>query len=137
MAIGTKERTELRDEITSQGYSWEYIDEWQPKITLYRHCDKLSPDGAMVSPLGAALKNVPGNPDFVNKKAKIGLFAWKPSEACTCRWCNERNSLAPKEEPEQEVEEPTFSGTATEVLTQMGQTKQSRRKMGPHFQSDS
>jgi hypothetical protein len=91
----------------------------------------------MVSPLGAALKNVPGNPDFVNKKAKIGLFAWRPSETCTCRWCNERNSLAPKEEPEQEVEEPTFSGTATEVLTQMGQTKQSRRKMGPHFQSDS
>jgi hypothetical protein len=137
MAIGTKERTELREELVNQGYSWEYIDEWQPKTTLYRHREMLSPDGAVVSPAGTALRNMPGNPDYVNKKAMVGLFTWPPSETCTCRWCNERNSQTPQQEPEQEAEEPTFSGTAAEVLSQMGQAKKSRRRMGPHFQSDS
>jgi hypothetical protein len=127
MAIGTKERTELREELVNKGYSWEYIDEWQPKVTLYRHRDMLSPDGSVVSPAGTALKNMPGNPDYVNRKSRLGLFTWRPSDTCTCRWCNEKNPQeAPGKEPEQEVEEPTSSNP-----------KNSRRKMGPHFQSDS
>jgi len=87
MAIGTKERTEMRDKLVSQGYDWKYIDEWQPKVTLYRHCPVYSPSGAETSPRGAAIHNLPGNPDYVHKKTRIGLFTWPPSDSCQCRWC--------------------------------------------------
>ena len=87
MAIGTRERIELRDELTSQGYHWDYIDEWQPKVTLYRHRALVSPSGDLVSQVGTALHNLPGNPDYVSKKTRIGLFTWPPSDSCRCRWC--------------------------------------------------
>ena len=87
MAITTKERTELRQELVGQGYSWKYIDEWQPKVTLYRHRALTNPSGETVSPVGTKLENMPGNPDYVNKKARAGLLSWPPSSACTCRWC--------------------------------------------------
>jgi len=87
MAITTKERTELRQELVGQGYSWNYIDEWQPKVVLYRHRALTNPNGEAVSPVGTKLENMPGNPDYVNKKARAGLFPWPPSNACTCRWC--------------------------------------------------
>jgi hypothetical protein len=85
----TKERTELREELVSQGYSWEYIDEWQPKVALYLHKAKKNPSGDVVNPVGAKLVNLPGNPDYVNRKARLGLFPWPPNDACTCRWCAE------------------------------------------------
>ena len=88
MAIGTRERIELRDELTSQGYHWDYIDEWQPKVTLYRHRALVSPSGDVVSQVGTALHNLPGNPDYVSKKTRIGLFTWPPSPTCSCRWCS-------------------------------------------------
>jgi hypothetical protein len=87
MAITTKERTELRTELVGQGYSWNYIDEWQPKVTLYRHMALTNPSGETVSPVGVALENLPGNPDYVSRKARLGLFPWPPGNACTCRWC--------------------------------------------------
>ncbi len=87
MAIGTRERTQLRDELTSQGYHWNYIDEWQPKVTLYRHRALVSPSGDVVSQVGTALHNLPGNPDYVSKKTRIGLFTWPPSDSCRCQWC--------------------------------------------------
>ena len=87
MAIGTRERIQLRDELTSQGYHWNYIDEWQPKVTLYRHCAMKSTSGEVISPAGTALPNLPGNPDYVAKKTRIGLFPWPPSDSCQCRWC--------------------------------------------------
>jgi hypothetical protein len=87
MAIGTKERTELRDKLVSAGYDWNYIDEWQPKVTLYRHCAAYSPSGAEVSPRGTALHNLPGHPDYVQRKMRIGLFTWPPSDTCQCQWC--------------------------------------------------
>ena len=87
MAITTKERTVLREELVGQGYSWKYIDEWQPKITLYRHRALMNPSGDTVSPVGTKLENLPGNPDYVNKKARAGLLPWPPGNACTCRWC--------------------------------------------------
>jgi len=87
MAIATNERTALRQELVSQGYSWKYIDEWQPKITLHRHMAIKNTSGEIVSPVGARLENLPGNPDYVNRKARLGLFPWPPSSNCTCRWC--------------------------------------------------
>ena len=96
MAIGTKERTELRDKLVSQGYDWKYIDEWQPKVTLYRHCPVYSPSGAEASPRGTAIHNLPGNPDYVHKKGRIWLFTWPPSDTCTCRWCVEESKASTK-----------------------------------------
>ena len=89
MAITTRERTELRDELVGQGYSWEYIDDWQPKITLYRHAIKMSPSGEVISPAGTAVKGLPGNPDYVARKAKLGMLPYLPSDTCICRWCAE------------------------------------------------
>ena len=101
MAIGTKERTEMRDKLVAQGYDWKYIDEWQPKVTLYRHCPAYSPSGAEVSPRGTALRNLPGNPDYVQKKTRIGLFTWPPSDTCQCQWCvKERSTSSTPPEPE-------------------------------------
>jgi len=92
MAITTKERTELREELVGQGYSWKYIDEWQPKVTLIRHRAIKNPNGEIVSPAGTKLENLPGNPDYVNRKARLGLFPWPPSNTCTCRWCAEKSA---------------------------------------------
>lgn len=89
MALTTKDRTELRDELVGQGYSWEYIDDWQPKITLYRHAIKMSPSGEVISPAGTAVKGLPGNPDYVARKAKLGMLPYLPSDTCKCRWCAE------------------------------------------------
>ena len=87
MALTTKDRTELREELVGQGYSWEYIDEWQPKITLYRHAAKMSTNGDMISPAGTAVKGLPGNPDYVARKAKLGMLPYLPNDTCVCRWC--------------------------------------------------
>ena len=99
MAPTTKERTELRGELVGRGYSWEYIDEWQPKITLYRHAIKMSPSGEVISPAGTAVKGLPGNPDYVARKAKLGRLPYLPSDTCECRWCVERMAGNAKAEP--------------------------------------
>ena len=85
--VTTKERTELRDELVGQGYSWRYIDEWQPKITLYRHAPTRSEDGQVISPVGTKVENLPGNPDYVSRKAKLGMLPYPPDEGCECKWC--------------------------------------------------
>jgi hypothetical protein len=94
MAITTKERTQLREELVGQGYAWKYIDEWQPKVTLYRHTEMKNPSGEVVSKAGTKLGNLPGNPDYVNRKARLGLFPWSPSDTCACRWCAEKSANA-------------------------------------------
>ena len=96
MAMTTKERTDLREELVSQGYSWDYIDEWQPKVTLYRHREMKNPKGEVVSEVGTKVEGLPGNPDYITRKARQGLLQWKPSDSCTCKWCAERKkSSAP------------------------------------------
>ena len=88
--MNTKERTELREELVGQGYSWKYIDEWQPKITLYRHRDMRNTSGEIVSEAGTKIEGLPGPPDYVTRNARQGLLQWPPSDSCTCRWCVER-----------------------------------------------
>ena len=63
--VTTKERTEIRAELVGQGYSWEYIDGWQPKITLYRHRE-IKNGEEVVSPVGTKVENLPGNPFYGN-----------------------------------------------------------------------
>ena len=87
MVMPTKERTELRNELVSQGYAWEYVDEWQPKTTLYLHRAKTNGNNQVVKPVGTKVTGVPGNPDYVARKARIGMLPYPPSDTCECRWC--------------------------------------------------
>jgi hypothetical protein len=112
---GITERNRQKNELASIGFSMKYIDEWQPKTTLYRHKPSYTVSGEMDSDVGTTVKGVPGNPDYVLRKAAIGMFPWPPGEACICGWCVER------------ADPPSVSATVTE----------GKRRMGPHFKVDS
>ena len=107
MALTTKERTDLRKELVSQGYAWEYVDEWQPKTTLYLHAPRLNEQGDVVKPAGATVENLPGSPDYVLGKARLGMLPYPPSSTCECRWCAIYNAQAEvkTESEDGEVEE--------------------------------
>ncbi len=99
---GITERNQQKIELANSGFSMRYIDEWQPKTTLYRHKPSLSVGGAVNEEVGTSVIGVPGNPDYVLRKAKIGLFPWKPGVSCDCKWCKE-SYKEPEPEPEPEV----------------------------------
>ena len=86
---GITERNQQKLELANRGFSLRYIDEWQPKTDLYRHKAIRNPQGEIVMDVGTTAKGVPGNPDYVLKKSKIGLFPWEPSVSCECKWCQE------------------------------------------------
>ena len=116
--VTTKERTEIRAELVGQGYSWEYIDGWQPKITLYRHRD-IKNGEVVVSPVGTKIENLPGNPDYVLRKSKLGLLPYPPSDTCECRWCEARSAEVATEVTEEQVEEPKESITCDECSEEL------------------
>jgi len=89
--VGITERNQQKKELVDAGFSLKYIDEWVPKTTLYRHRASYNVEGKISEEVGTAVKGVPGNPDYVLRKKKIGLFPWIPSESCDCKWCAERN----------------------------------------------
>jgi hypothetical protein len=97
--VGITERNRQKNELARIGFSLKYVDEWQPKTTLYLHKPSYNVGGGISQNVGAALKNVPGNPDYVLRKARIGLFPWEPGGTCTCRWClkNRDPIFEPKE----------------------------------------
>ena len=96
---GITERNQQKVELANNGFSMRYIDEWQPKTTLYRHKPSLNVEGEVVMDTGTPVTGVPGNPDYVLKKAKIGLFPWKPGVSCDCKWCKD-SYVEPVPEPE-------------------------------------
>ena len=96
---GITERNQQKMELVNSGFSMRYIDEWQPKTTLYRHKASMNIQGEVVRDIGTTVTGVPGNPDYVLRKSKIGLFPWKPSESCECRWCRD-SYVEPQPEPE-------------------------------------
>ena len=96
---GITERNQQKVELANSGFSMRYIDEWQPKTVLYRHKASLNVQGEVVRDVGTALTGVPGNPDYVLRKAKIGLFPWKPGVSCDCKWCKD-SYVEPVPEPE-------------------------------------
>ena len=114
---GITERNQQKLDLANVGYSMKYIDEWQPKTTLYRHKASLNVEGEIVREVGTTVGNVPGNPDYVLRKARIGLFQWPPSESCECQWCQEP-SKAPKVEQQ---------------ITDGEEEKSSPSNMGPHY----
>ena len=96
---GITERNQQRIELANSGFSMSYIDEWQPKTVLYRHKASLNVQGEVVRDVGTALTGVAGNPAYVLRKAKIGLFPWKPGVSCDCKWCKD-SYVEPAPEPE-------------------------------------
>ena len=103
----------------------KYIDEWQPKTTLYRHKPILTLDGSISQDVGSKVEQVPGNPDYVLRKAKIGLFPWKPSSECDCQWCGESFAKA-----EVVVDKPTKSIAVTETCKACGFKMEAKNKLG-------
>lgn len=87
--VGITERNKQRLELANAGFSMGYIDDWQSKTTLYRHKPSYNNEGKIIGAVGTAITGVPGNPDYVLRKAKIGLFPWKPGPECDCKWCRE------------------------------------------------
>ena len=87
--VGITERNKQKLELANAGFSMGYIDDWQSKTTLYRHKPSYNNEGKIIGPVGTTITGVPGNPDYVLRKAKIGLFPWEPNQECDCTWCRE------------------------------------------------
>ena len=79
---GITERNKQKNELAGMGYSLRYIDEWQRKTRLYRHKAAYNVDGVVMEDVGTFVDNVPGNPDYVLRKSRIGLFPWEPAQDC-------------------------------------------------------
>ena len=112
--VGVSERNQQKLELVNAGFSLKYIDEWQPKTSLYRHKPSYNIEGNVSQGIGTVIKGVPGNPDYVLRKARIGLFPWLPSDTCECQWCREKAVKAVKEKPKEEVKK--------EILTSQSET---------------
>jgi len=125
--VSTSDRLQQRAELVANGYSWEYVDIWPPKTTLYRHAPGLNTEGDVVFPVGTHIKGVPGTPAYVLAKAKLGLLQVPPGEGCECQWCSIRNAhVEPVTEsgdyvdPEQESVRCQDCGEAVFALTKSG-----------------
>ena len=88
--VTTSERQKQRKELGEAGYAWDYVDEWQPKTNLYRHAPGFNVSGDISFPVGSLVKGVPGSPDYVLRKARIGMLQHPPGDTCECQWCVER-----------------------------------------------
>ena len=124
MVIGMQEYNKVKNELRGLGYSMKYVDEWQPKTRLYRHKAAYNVDGELTDEAGTYVDNVPGDPRYLLRKAKIGMFGFPPSETCRCKWCNEDNGsqVAAKTE-------------VVEAAPESAETGIGKRRMGPHFKS--
>lgn len=87
--MDSKKRQEIRAELVSQGYAWDYVDSWPPKVTLWVHRDLLNTEGQVSILRGTALPNHPGHPDHLARKSRIGLLNWPPGPSCRCKACRE------------------------------------------------
>jgi len=135
--VNLSDRQRMRNELVAIGYSWEYIDEWQPKTTLYRHTPGLNVDGEETFPVGSAIKGVPGSPDYVLKKARLGMFPFLPGDTCECKWCiaNKVHVELPTEPVKAEPQETVDCqecGEQVSALTKSGALSRLRVHMKTH-----
>ena len=134
---GITERNKQKAELAGMCYSLRYIDEWQPKAILYRHKAAYNAEGTMMEGVGTFIGNVPGNPDYVLRKSRIGLFTWPPSDTCTCKWCLERRQ---PDEPVQQASQDASDAVEVDVARESASTASvSRRRgsgqTGPYYQA--
>ena len=94
--ITTADRVPMKAELVANGYAWNYLDTWQPKITLYRHAPGLTVTGELAFPVGTPLPQLPGEPGYVLKMARNGMLPYPPTENCECRWCLGRRGSTPE-----------------------------------------
>lgn len=80
----------LDDELAQLGYTWEYLDRWQPKVDMYWHVDQLNVAGEIVGRAGQKLPNLPAHPDHQASYARRGILPWPPSKECECKACRAR-----------------------------------------------
>ena len=128
MAIGMQEYNKVKNELMGLGYSMRYVDEWQPKTRLYRHKAAYSVDGDLTDEVGTYTDNVPGDPRYLLRKARIGMFGFPPSETCTCKWCNENKVT-------QVVAKTEVVEAAPESGAPVAPTGTGKRRVGPYFKS--
>ena len=120
MPLGMQEYNKVKNELVGLGYSMRYVNEWQPKIRLYRHKPAYNIEGDLTDEVGTHGDNVPGEPRYLLRKAQMGLFGFPPSETCECSWCQERQAEGAAEA----ALEPATAGTGTK-----------KGVMGPHFKN--
>ena len=125
---GITERNQMKNELAGMGYSLRYIDEWQPKARLYRHKASYNVEGVIADKVGTYMDNIPGNPDYVLKKSKIGVFPWPPSEACTCKWCVERRGT------QQDTVVAHVEGTEPLPVSNESSSRRGSKRFGPHLE---
>lgn len=80
----------LDGELAQLGYTWEYLDRWQPKVDMYWHVDQMNVAGEVVGRAGQKLPNLPVHPDHQERYARRGILPWPPGEECECKGCRER-----------------------------------------------
>lgn len=97
LTMDSLKRQQARAELTAQGYSWDYVDSWPPKIDMWNHVDLKNIEGVVVAPAGKLFPNQPGHPDHAARKSRIGFLPWEPSETCKCRGCRTRYAPTPEE----------------------------------------
>lgn len=88
--MDAKQKRELQVELRSKGYSWNYLDTWQPKVDMWWHRPQLNTEGQEVWPAGTLVPNQPGHPDHQARLSRRGLLPWPPSEGCRCKGCRDR-----------------------------------------------
>ena len=135
--VTTSERQKQRKELGEAGYAWDYVDEWQPKTNLYRHAPGLNINGDISSPVGSLVKGVPGSPDYVLRKARIGMFQRPPGDTCECRWCvASKVGIEIAEEPKQEEPQESVAcqecGESVTAVTKAGALSRLRVHMKSH-----
>ena len=128
MAIGMQEYNKVKNELMGLGYSMRYVDEWQPKTRLYRHKAAYNADGDLTDEVGTYTDNVPGDPRYLLRKARIGMFGFPPSETCTCKWCNENKEAQVATKTEVVEAAPESSAPVAPI-------GRGKRRMGPYYKS--
>ena len=124
---GITERNKQKNELASIGFSMKYIDDWQPKTTLYRHKPSYYVSGEIAADVGTSVKGVPGNPDYVLKKSRIGQFPWQPGETCTCKWCMGRRGT-------QDTVAARAEGSGSPPVSYEPPLNRGSKRFGPHLE---
>lgn len=89
--MDTAERSRLKEELGKLGIQGDYLESWQRREDLWRHRPQLNISGIESKPAGTVVPNQPSDMDHKYRLAVRGVLPWKPSRACACKACRERD----------------------------------------------